>query len=612
MIAGILLGAVGARAQSAGADGWHLNGTVGMDLYQTTQQSVFPGSNLFPSETYSTAGGDLRLSSQGYLFNPLFFPFTLTFDGQHASNSLSTTGYHDNLFAGTFSGTFLPQKPYPLRVYYTNTNYAATGNLFDENNSTSTFGVNWALHVPKFPDLYIGYTHSSSNVHMPTSLFDTTYKQDHAYISAQGNWKGWLLGGGFDSYDNNAFLPSALGVSGEFQQSMRAFSGQANRKFWGKKAVFHAETRGQRLNQTFPNEPQSETTEIYASTNLYLQHTKKLSSNYFYTLDRVTSPIGLTPGQSAGVQLLIPPTFLSHYVGGRVTYRATKHIDLYEQVDGQHITPPGQAVEFRESLIESVSGVGLRDRWHDIDLSGEYAGHLQRMGTNYGNHTHVFSNEAHGRATWGDPKNLRMTFYGDYNKFNLVDQINGFTENHRFGAEVQTTWPRGLHWRFMVGRSYVELLNISGNVQQHATDWGAQMEQRHFTLGYSHTLSAGAGALFPVSVGQRTLITVPLPLDELIETPLLNRTMRIDAGNLILRLNRNLDLSGEIRQERDYLAVSNFSFRLLQIHLRYRLGKFTIEGAYGRFINDTISNNVLSGLHTNQYRLRIARDFRIF
>jgi hypothetical protein len=71
-------------------------------------------------------------------------------------------------------------------------------------------------------------------------------------------------------------------------------------------------------------------------------------------------------------------------------------------------------------------------------------------------------------------------------------------------------------------------------------------------------------------------------------------------------------LSGELRQERDFLATSNFSFRMIQAHLRYRLGKFTFEGDYGHFLNDTITNTLLRGLHTNQYRLRVARDFRIF
>lgn len=615
VLIGVLAAALPAMAQIPSGDNWHGSGTVGLDLSRMTQTSILPGSPLTPTENYDTAGGDLRLNLNGYIANPLFLPFYVMFNGEHASNSVGPTGYHDTMLGGTFTTTFLPAKPYPLRFFYSKTNFGATGDSFDQTNTSSTLGLEWSLHEPKVPALHAGFTRYGNEVYLPTSLFDTTYHQNHLYFNANDTWKRWVWSAGYDHYNSNSTLPGGFNtsnVSNRFEENLQIVAGQLNRPFWGKKALFHADNRTQWLNQSYPGLGASSTSESNTSTSLHIQHTQKLSSSYFYTFTRVTSPIGLTPIQSPGVVILIPPTFYSHYAGGRVNYQATKHIGVFEELRYQHVTPEGDSVEYRESLGESLSGVNVRATWKKIDLTGQYVGHLQLMGTNYGNHTHTFSNEAHGRAAWGDPSAFRLTFFGDYNKFNLVDQINGFTENHRIGAEVQTMWPKGFRWRFTAGRSYVEMLNISGNVEQYGNDLGAQFDQKHFSLGYTHMLTAGAGALFPEPLGPRTMITLPLPIHELVATPLLNRTTRLDAANLVLRLNRNLDLRGELRQERDYLATSDFSFRLLQIRLRYRVGKFTFEGSYGHFINDTISNSLLSGLHTDLYRLRVARDFRLF
>jgi hypothetical protein len=615
-IVAMLATGVTAAAQAPGGDGWHVNGTLGMDLDKTTQTSILPAASSAPTQDYDTAGGDLHLNVSGFVANPLFLPFSITFSSEHGSNSLAETGYHDTMFAGTLSTTLLPSKPYPLRFYYTNTNFAANGSLFDQNSSTSTLGVTWALREPKYPNLYVGYTHSASDVYMATSLFNTNYKQGHAFINAQQIWRKWSWNAGFDNYDTVSNLPGGFEIpneAGAFRETLRVFGARVERPFWGKKAEFHLENRSQWLDESFGGVPENGTTEIYTTADLHLQHTQKLSTSYFYTLERITSPPGLTPGQSAGVLLLlVPPTFVSHYGGARVDYQATKHVGLFEELHYQHLTPAGNEVEFRESLAESLTGADVRANWHHFDLSGEYIGHLQLMGTNFGNHTDTFSNEMHGRASRGDPRTLRLILYGDYSKLNLVDQLNGFSQYGRVGGEVETTWPAGVVWRLTAGYSEVEMLNLSGDVHQNGADVGAQVSSKRFALGYTHSLSDGAGALFPEAIGLRTLITVPLPVNDLVATPLLDRTTRLNAATVILRLHRNLDLSGDYRQESDFLATANFYFHLVEARLRYRLGKFTFEAGYGHYLNDTMSNNILSGLHTNQYRLRVARDFRLF
>jgi hypothetical protein len=616
VLAAVLAAGAPAAAQVPAGDQWHGSGTVGVSLEKMTQTSIIPGMTLNPVNDYNTAAGDLRLHMNGYIGNPLFLPFYLSFTGEHASNAVATTGYHDTLLGGTFSTTLLPAKPYPLRFYYSKTNFGATGNVFDQTNITSTLGLEWNLNEPKIPKLSVGFTRLGNDVIVPTSIYNTTYDQNHAYINAHDTYKQWAWYGGYDNYNSTSSLPSGILDGGSpiesYDEMLHILTAQVDRPFWGKKAEFHAENRTQWLNEGFSNQESISTTESFTGANLRIQHTPKLSSSYFYTLDRVTTPNAGPTGGAGGILLLIPPTFYSHYTGGRVDYRATKHVGLFEEIHYQHVTPASQEIEYRESLTESLSGIDLQTTWNKIDMFGEYVGHWQFMGTNFGNHNNTYSNEAHGRAAWGNPFTFRITVYGDYNMLNLVDQINGFTENHRIGAQIQTTWPRGFHWRFLAGRSYVELLNISGNVEQYGTDLQAQLDQKYFGLGYSHLLTAGNGALFPEIVGQRTTITDPLPLDQLVATPLLASTTRVDAANLVVRINRNLDLSGNLRQERDFLATSNFSYRMIQARLKYRLGKFTFEGAYGHFINDTISNNILSGLHTDQYMLRVARDFRMF
>jgi hypothetical protein len=612
----ILLAAMPLAAQAPPSERWHLAGTLGMNLTRTTQTSLFSVPTSSPSASYDTAQGDLRMALNGFLENPELLPFSVNFDGAHGSNTVAAGGYRNNVVDWGINTTFLPARPFPLRFFYNSSHLGTSGDTFGQDSDTSTLGVDWTLRLPRVPLFTVGYTRFTNELRLPTSLFQNSYRQGHFYLSAQDSWKGWEWGLGFDKYSNASNFGNASLLPTDFQEDVKAFGARLRHLFWGQKADFRLDQRDEWLSNLFPGQGISDLTTNYTSTTLHLQHTEKLASSYFYNFSRVqqegTVSTVLLPGLAPNVTLFVLPTFDSNYAGARLDYRVAPFVGLFQELRYQHVTPVSNQFEFRESLSESLSGANFVKGWRGIDVSASYVGHLQYMGTNRSNDSRSFSNEAQGRAAWGDPRVVRLTGTVAYSKLNLVDQLNGFTEDHRYRLEAETRRWNNAAFRLAVERFTAELLNLSGDVNQRGTNFSAQVEHRRFSLAFTRSLGNGFGALFPAFVQLQFRISSPLPLEQLFFTPLLNRTMRASSAVLVLRLRRNLDLSGNWRTERDLLTASHFEFRQVEGRLRYRLGKFTFDTAIGSYRNTSFAGVNFSGLRTNRYLLRVTRDFRVF
>ena len=105
---------------------------------------------------------------------------------------------------------------------------------------------------------------------------------------------------------------------------------------------------------------------------------------------------------------------------------------------------------------------------------------------------------------------------------------------------------------------------------------------------------------------------VPLPINALLATPLLNRTTHTQTVSLIGRPRRRLDVAVAWRKEDTRLVNSEQTFNILQADARYRLGKFSLEGGYSRNINDVTVVTGPSGTRLALWYFRIGRDFRVF
>jgi hypothetical protein len=233
-------------------------------------------------------------------------------------------------------------------------------------------------------------------------------------------------------------------------------------------------------------------------------------------------------------------------------------------------------------------------------------------GTTLNNAPNSWSNSLTGRVGWGDARYVRLTASGQDTRLNLVEQIGGFTDEKRVGLEAETHRIRYFRLRATGEYSQLALLNLSGDTRNKTLLYSLQADHRLFTVVFTTAFMDGAGALFPLGLIDRQFLVVPLPLSQLLATPLLNRTTNSRSVSLIARPRRRLDASVMWRQEDTRLTASDQTFNVLQADARYHLGKFSLEGGYSRNLNDVIAVTGLTGSRLALWYLRIGRDFRIF
>ncbi len=599
-------------AQQLPEQRWHFYGTLGLNLTKTTNTPL----QQTPGSEYSTAAGDLRLTANGFLKDPRLLPFTLDFAGERGSNSIDTGGFRDTILSWGVNTIFLPQRPFPLRFYYRKSSFGSRGNAFGEDTDNSALGLDWTLKLPKLPHVNVSFGRFANKFRLVKSLSDVSYRDQDFRIGVEHTWKRWECGITFDKYLSTSNSIGLFSLPGDFQAKSQTLGGRLRRLFWEGKGDFNLDSRFQWRKDRFPTGQSSDTSDTFTNANLRLQHSPKLSSNYFYRLSRMeirtTVLGGALPGLPGDLIVIQPPAFLTHFAGGRLDYRPAKFLWLFQEIRYYHRRPPDTTFEVSRSVTEALPGASVMKIWHGLELEATYTGHVQLMGTNLGNRTHTLSNEAEGRLGWGDARHVRLLATARYGKLNLVDQLGGFSRDRRLRLEAETSRLHRLVLRFTAEHTSTELLNLSGDTRFDATNLGLHLDHRRISLGIVRTLGEGAGALFPEDVRRRQLITIPLPLGVLFFTPLLDRTTRTTAAFLVLRLRRNLDLSGNWRLERNVFSTSTQRFRQAELLARYRLGKFTFESGFSNYRTEVLAAPRLTGTNINRYLLRVARDFMVF
>jgi len=206
---------------------------------------------------------------------------------------------------------------------------------------------------------------------------------------------------------------------------------------------------------------------------------------------------------------------------------------------------------------------------------------------------------------------VHFTAIAQDTRLNLVEQIGGFTDEKRVGLEAETHMVKQFRFRVNGEYSNIDLLNVSGNTRSKNVLYSAQADHRLFSLWFSESFMDGAGALFPQGLIDRTFLVVPLPVSQLLATPLLNRTTNARAAGLIGRPRRNLDLMLAWRTENVTLQGSQQEYKVLQGDARYRLGKFSLEGGYSRNLNDVTNITTFTGNRLAVWYVRIGRDFKV-
>lgn len=600
-----------AAAQQPPAERWRLNGSLGFNVSQVSNQPISPSS---PGSDYGTIAGDLRLSLTGFLSDPEFLPFSLQLSTSQGAYNAGSSDYRRNLLNWGFSTTLLPARPFPLRVFYNSSSYDSTGGIFGQNADTTTLGVEWTIRHHRLPHIHTGYRRLRSDIRLATSLTDNDYRQGHWFLNVRDDWKGWEWELGTDRYATDSNFSAGLGLPADFAEDLRILTGNLHRALWSGKGDFRAEHRSQWRESRLQDGAESDANETYTSATVLLRPTARLSSAASYNFVHVERSDNARSRQPADTQLifLAAPSFSSHFLSGRVDYRLMDGLSVFEDVRYFRIQQPPATIELREALTESLTGANYQKSWRGFLFSAGYTGRLQAVRTNRNARAHTFSNDWEGRVAWGKVHTLRLTGSARYSKLNLVEQLNGFSQDRRFRLEATTERLRSFRLDAAAEHLRVALLNLGGRTEINTTNFNVQLSHRRGSLAVSRTLGEGAGAVFPADVIAGRRLSLPLPVGQLIDTPLLDRTTRITALQGALRLARNLDLYAQWRTERNLFASSTQKFRILDARLRYRIGKLSLDAGWARYRSAIAMPESLSGLRVNRYFFRIARDFQVF
>ncbi len=584
-----------------------MQGALGLQLVQSRNT---PRAALASRSSYQTLAGDYRFQLTGFLSDPAFLPFTAHFSNSYGAYEVDANGYLRTLFNGGISTTLLPSRPFPLRFFYSRTSYDNSGTVFGQNSDSSLLGVEWTVRQSRLPYLQAGFLRSSNRVRLATSLTDNDYLQEHRFVTLRDDRSGWQWEFGFDDYDTRSNFFAGIDLPASFHETLRVLSGGVRRLFWNTKADFRADHRSQWRQNRFLNGAVSTASESYTSVNLVFQPTEQLRASAGYNIVRtelqerfrVEVPFGL----------LRTPTFTAHLVSARLEYRWTQQLVLFQDLRYFYTRSPETELEVRKTLTESLSGAHYRTHWRGTELSASYIGRLQAIRTTRGARAHTFSNDIEGRITWGQLRSVRLSGSVRYGKLNLVEQLNGFSEDRRLRLEAQSDWLQPFRLQAWAENTKIVLLNLSGRTETEQTHLGVQVHHRRTSFSAGQTFGEGAGALFPAGLLPRLRLTQPLPIEQLFASPLLERTSRSTFLQWVLRPRQQLDFSAQWRNEHNLFALSDQRFQILELRARYRLAKVVLESGWAQYRTSITLPDTRSGLRIRRFYLRLTREFTVF
>jgi len=617
LLAGLLLAGVApCAAQYSEPERWRLRGSAGFGLCDSSTTAVAGSPNSGQTSSYDTLEGDLRLGLDGYIKDPKLLLFSLGLGGQLGSNNVDHSGYDSTLWGVTGNATFLPQRAFPLRVFYLDSAYDQAGSVFTSNTRNSLLGGEWMLRTRKLPKLDLSFTQQINKVLFATSLTDVGFKQNLGHVSLEDFWKQWSWRASFDTNNTDSRTAGLFSLPVEYRTQSMVPTFIATRTFWEQRGYFDFYANGNFQNNYVGKQSAGNSTLFYAGPNLRLQHTPKLSSSYSYTYteSRFTGlPVVGIPGAPAII--ISTPKVETNAVLGRVDYQIRNPLRFFEQVRYFHTTPVAVTYETINSMVESLTGIEYSRAWRTLQVGASFAGDLQFVGTNFHHGANTFSPDFQGRVAWGDVQRIHLVgSFGD-SKQNLVAQIGSFSNNRHAALEAESS---RLHVFRIVVRAetfHIELLNPSGRNQQNSTNFQVQLTRRWLTGGFNTGVNNGLGALFPPAVSQIPFITTPLPVELLVPTPLLNRSGRLSGAFLNAQPRRNLAVGVNWRRENYVFANSTQHYGLFDVQATYRIGRFTVQGLVGTYltkVQQTAPSSALTGLRLNRVYLRIARDFKVF
>jgi hypothetical protein len=129
---------------------WQLNGSVGYS-FSNSETAVLNGPSTGTGTDFTTMGADLRLTLNGYFYDPRLMNFYLDFGGRTDTNDVNERSFTGRQLGWTFNTSLLPRSSYPFRFFYRQNNTGSRGAGTDVDSENSVLGLEWSLRKQGLP-----------------------------------------------------------------------------------------------------------------------------------------------------------------------------------------------------------------------------------------------------------------------------------------------------------------------------------------------------------------------------------------------------------------------------------------------------------------------------
>jgi hypothetical protein len=595
---------------------WRLYGDAGFDFNHNTL-----GTHGTAGEGTSSAqqkGGIVDANLQGFLFNPLFFSFdagvnSLQSGGDSSgsstfANGSTSIGNRNGALGYNFNGVLLSGRGMPLTLHFVKTDTGLTSGTFRNNQVTREWGAEWQGHLTHLRNIFASYRDNTANVEIPTSFYDTNNSSKVAQLNASDTLLGWDWNAAFAkiSQDFSTIGLTILGNNTKDRSTNHNFD--MRRGFWDDLLTFSAgETSvAEKAHGSFGT---SEFNFFSYRSAARFRPSERFSTGLTYTHDDFESGTKESTQAGTGEILILPlPRTISSSLNSSTLYRPWSFLNVTGGINYTKSSTP-TAAEIMAKLINPYLGLSFTRRLLRTDLNGHANYGYQFTTSNFGRKANAPTMNLGLNAARGSLQTLHYVASVQYSHQVIPQLIGSHSNNTQVSFNAETE--RFSNWRLSAGVDYnrLYLLTMGGQFNTDGIGFNLGANREWYGIRFYRIYTSGVNAIFPGLI-PGNYITV-LPVDNLVGSPLLNKTTRV-LGLSGYYNWRRWQIVGSLNREKDLFAQTNQEFNYLDIEARYQLGKFTLSASYDRNVLNTGTGPTFGGSTFNRFRLRLMRSFTIF
>ncbi len=598
---------------------WSLRGNLGFDFNNDRLSSH--GAGLQGTNTTNQYGGTVDGNLHGFLFNPLFLDFNATVNDLQSSSGAQSSVESGQSFPVvenrngalnySFNGIFLSGRSMPLMFHYVKTDDGLTSTLLRQRQGTREYGFDWRPKLPHLRSMYVTYRDNKADVAIPTSFYQTNNSQKIFQFNAGDYLLGWRWNTSYSNINQDVGSIGAAILPQSITDHAWNHSFDIRRDFLGDLFTFNL---GENITRdhSLSDAGRSEFNLLGYHTGLTFRPTERLFSAVNYSHEEFETGLAesfIVPGVGTGTRFSLPLTRIDS-ISGNTNYRPKDFLNLNGSVTYNKTETPTLFETLEKSLTPALTAT-VSQRWRGFELNviggGGYRMTTSNVGTSANGALYNFATT----VTHGSLQRVRWTTGVQATHDLLPQMIGSYTNTARWNFQADTY--RFTNWRLSAGADYTRYnnLTVGGKFVTNGLGFNVGAQRDQYGLRFYQNYSAGNGAIFPGFVPTNDYI-VHLPLDQLVGSPLLNRTTHL-TGLTGFYIWHRWVVNGTLTRERDLLPITNQQFNYINIDVRYSLGKFTLDAGYSRNLLETNPvGSSLNGTVFNRFRIRVTRAFNVF